>query len=166
MDLDLEALKTEILDYLSSSDFAVFRSYSGGLEPFPMIQWDTDRFPDYRMFLDTARHAGQKLVLFAARELEATEVDEALEDLDEAELTRDERRDYEKRLRAGRQHIGSICVLELAFDYNSHMYVYEARPDWYDDFIDATEEVEALIPAHEEIHGEGHEGIGGFYSNN
>ena len=29
--------------------------------------------------------------------------------------------------------------MELAFDYNSHLYVYEARPDWYDDFLEACE---------------------------
>ena len=32
MDLNLETLKGEILDYLAASEFGVFRSFSGGLE--------------------------------------------------------------------------------------------------------------------------------------
>src|SRR5205085_24672 len=106
VDLDLETLKGEILDYLEHSQFAVFRSHPGGLEGLPIITWETERFPDYRMFLDVAQKAGQKLILFASREMSQDEIEEALEELDEAELTREERRDYEIRIRGARQHVG------------------------------------------------------------
>ena len=86
MDLNLETLKGEILNYLSASEFAVFRSFSGGLEELPVISWDTERFPDYRMFLEAAQKVGQKLILFASRELEEIEVEEALEGIEEARL--------------------------------------------------------------------------------
>ena len=85
MDLNLETLKSEILDYLAASEFAVFRSHSGGLDSLPIITWDTERFPDYRMFLETAHKAGQKLILFAAREFEEAEVEEAAEEMQEIE---------------------------------------------------------------------------------
>jgi hypothetical protein len=166
VDLNLETLKTEILDYLAVSEFAVFRSHAGGLDALPVITWDVERFPDYRMFLETAQKAGQHLILFASREFEESEVDEALEEMQEAELTRDEARGFEKRLREARRHAGVTCSLELAFDYNSHLYVYEVQPDWYEEFLETVDELSAMIPAGEDFTDEGHEGLGGFYSNN
>src|ERR1700740_3742252 len=85
VDPNLETLKHEILDYLESSDFAVFRSHAGGLEGLPVITWDVERCPDYRAFLDTARKAGEKLILFASRELAEDELDEATEELVDTE---------------------------------------------------------------------------------
>jgi hypothetical protein len=166
VDLNLEALKGEILDYLEGSDFAVFHSHAGGLDGLPLVTWDTERYPDYRVFLEVARKVGQKLILFAVREMDAAEVDEILEELEETELTREERRELEGRLRAARRHAGATCALELAFDYNSHLYVYEARPDWYEDFLDACDEIHAVLPAADDEEEGGTHGLGGFYSNN
>jgi hypothetical protein len=166
VDLNLEALKSEILQYLESSEFAIFRSHAGGLEGLPVITWDTERCPDYRMFLDVARKSGEKLILFASRELAQEELDEVLEELVDSEFSRDERRDIEIRLANAQRHIGATCSLELAFDHNSHLYVYEARPDWYEDFLDASEEISSVIPFEDDNQGSGNEGLGGFYSNN
>lgn len=165
MDLNLETLKSEILDYLESSEFAIFRSHPGGLEGLPVITWDAERFPDYHMFFETARKAGVKLILFAVRELAQEEVDEAMEELEDSELSREDQRDYENRLRTVRPHIGTTCSLELAFDYNAHLYVYEARPDWYEDFLEVCDELSPFLPVEDEP-STGHDGLGGFYSNN
>src|SRR5579871_5979055 len=99
MDLNLDTLKQEILAYLEHSEFAIFRSAPGGLEGLPMVLWDSERFPDYRMFLDAARKAGATMILFAAREFSQPEIDESVEELDDCELSREERRDLEGRLR-------------------------------------------------------------------
>ena len=165
MDLNLETLKGEILDHLEGSEFAIFRSHAGALEGLPMITWDTERFPDYRIFLDTARKAGQKLILFASRELSEEEIDDALEELAETEFTRDERRELEGRIGNAQRHIGETCALELAFDYNSHLYVYEARPDWYEDFLAACDEISSVVSVDSD-EDQGTDGIGGYYSNN
>jgi len=166
VDLNLETLKNEILGYLEGSDFAIFRSHAGGLEGLPVISWDTERCPDYRAFLDTARKAGEKLILFASRELAEDELDEALEELVDTEFTRDERRELEGRLAKAQKYIGATCSLELAFGHNSHLYVYEARPDWYDDFLDACEEISSVLPIDDDSEGTGDGLGGGFYSNN
>src|ERR1039458_1063417 len=92
MDLNLDTLKQEIVEYLEHSEFAIFRSAPGGLEGLPIVLWDAERYPDYQMFLDTARKTGAKMILFAAREFESPEVDEAVEELDECDLSREERR--------------------------------------------------------------------------
>ncbi len=164
MDLDLDTLKSEILGYLEASEFAVFRSHAGGLEELPMVCWDCERYPDYRMFLDAARKTDVRMILFASREFDLSEIEEAIEQLGECELDRDERRDYERRLRSYRPHEGITCSLELAFDHSGRMYVYEARPDWYDEFLSLTDEISAQLP----LEGEQGRGgsLGGFYSNN
>ena len=36
---------------------------------------------------------------------------------------------------------GVTCSLELAFDYNSRLYVYEVQPDWYEEYLSLEEEI-------------------------
>ncbi|HTQ54598.1 MAG TPA: hypothetical protein VMI94_09080 [Bryobacteraceae bacterium] len=163
MDLNLDTLKQEILAYLEHSEFAVFRSAPGGLEGLPLVLWDAERYPDYQMFLDTARKTGCKMVLFAAREFEASEIDEAIDELDECELTREERHELERRLRALRVHLGVTCSLELAFDHHARMYVYEIRPDWYDEFLSIGDEIAVHMPGDTE---QEDDGSFGYFSNN
>jgi hypothetical protein len=166
VDLNLETLKNEILGYLENSDFAIFRSHSGGLDGIPVIAWDTERCPDYRAFLDTARKVGEKIILFASSEMEEQELDDALEELMETEFTREERRELEVRLAKAQKHIGETCSIELAFSHDSHLYVYEMSPDWYDDFVDACDEISSVLPLDDAGEGTGSDGLGGYYSNN
>jgi hypothetical protein len=164
MDLNLDTLKQEILAYLEHSEFAIFRSAPGGLEGLSLVLWDAERYPDYQMFLDTARKTGAKMILFAAREFESPEIDEAVEELDECDLSREERRELETRLRDLRVHEGVTCSLELAFDHHARMYVYEIRPDWYDEFLSIGDEIAVHLPAKETEQED--DGSFGYFSNN
>ena len=164
MDLNLDTLKQEILECLERSEFAVFRSAPGGLEGLPMVLWDSERYPDYQMFLETARKTGAKMLLFASREFDSSEIDEAVEQLDECDLSREERRDLEVRLRKLRIHEGVTCSLELAFDHHARMYVYEVRPDWYDEFLNIGDEIAVHLPGDEGE--EEDDGSFGYFSNN
>ena len=166
VNIDLGTLKSEILQYLDSSEFAVFHSHVGGLEAFSTVSWDTEAWPDYRTFLETARKAGVKMILFASRELEEEEIEEATEEVDSAQLSRDERREMEARVKAAKRHVGETCSLELAFGLGSQMYVYELRPDWYDDLLDAIDELNAVFTGDEDGDEAGSDGLGGYYSNN
>jgi hypothetical protein len=163
VDLNLDTLKQEILEYLGSTGFAIFHGSPGGLEGLPMVLWDTERHPDYQMFLEAAQKIGVKLILFASREFDAAEVDEVIAQLDECELSRDEYRDYESRLRDLRGYEGVTCTLELAFDYNSRLHVYEVQPDWYEEFLGIEEELMARM-GDDDI--EEYDTLGGFYSKN
>jgi len=163
VDLDLDPLKREILAYLDSSEFAVFHSTPGGLDGLPLVLWDVERFPDYRMFLDVARKAGVKVILFASCDLEASDFEELKEHLEEADLPREDQRDFQKRMRELRAHEGVTCSIELAFDFNSRMYVYELQPDWYDEFINLEEEIMEHIPDGDD---DDDASLGGFYSQN
>jgi hypothetical protein len=133
VDLNLDTLKREILDSLETGGFAVFRGSPGGLEGLPMVLWDVEHHPDYQMFLDTARKTGASLIIFASREFQTSDVDDLLEQLEDCDLSRDEQRDYERRLRELRIFEGVTCSLEIGFDHNSRLYVYEVQPDWYND---------------------------------
>ncbi|HLK68783.1 MAG TPA: hypothetical protein VKU19_35375 [Bryobacteraceae bacterium] len=164
MDLNLDTLKQEILEYLSASGFAVFHSTPGGLNGLPMVLWDTERFPDYQMFLEVARQSGVKLILFAAQEFEVSDVDELLTQLDDCELTRDEKREYESRLRDLRIFTGVTCSLEIAFDYQSRLYIYEVQPDWYEDFQSIEDEIATRLA--EDDGSMDDDSLGGYYSKN
>ena len=163
MDLNLDTMKREILEYLESSTFAVFRSHPGALDGLPMVTWDIERYPDYQMFLETARKIGCKMVLFASRDFDEAEIEEALEQLDECDMGTEERLDIERRLRGMRGYEGVTCSLELGFDHHARMYVYELRPDWYEEFLAVCEEITCHLPVEED---EDDGTIGGIYSNN
>ena len=164
MDLNLNSLKREILEHLETAGFAVFRSSPGGLEGLPMVLWDTDHYPDYQMFLEVARQAGIKLVLFATREFETADLDELKAQVDDCELSRDEQREYESRLSDLRGYEGVTCSLELAFDHHSRLYVYEARPDWYEEYLEIEDEIVSRMADQEDADDDG--SLGGYFSKN
>ncbi|MGD0500975.1 MAG: hypothetical protein ABSC23_21390 [Bryobacteraceae bacterium] len=162
MNLNLETLKREILAYLDASEFAVFHGISGGLEGQPVSPWDAESYPDYRAFLDVARKAGVKLVVFAAAEFEKADLDELEEQIEEAELSREDQREYRARLHDLRPRAGQTCSIELGFDYNSRRYVYAMRPDWYDDFLNLEDEIMAQVADDDADD----DSLGGYYSKN
>lgn len=163
LDLNLDTLKREILEYLEASGFAVFRGHAGGLDGLPLVCWDSESYPDYQMFLETAKRVGAKMIVFAAREFDMSEVEEAVEQLEETELTREERRDYERRLSELRVFEGVTCSIELAFDHDARLYVYELQPDWYQDFLGTCDEIVAHLPDADQ---EDDDGLGGYFSKN
>ncbi len=163
MDINLNTLKREIVEYLEASEFAVFRTAPGGLEGLPVVMWDAEQYPDYQMFLDTARKAGARMVLFATRDFETADIDDALEQLEECEMTRDEQRQLSSRLRDMRGFEGVTCVIELAFDHEGRLYVYEVRPDWYDEFMTIEDEIATHLGVDEDLDDDS---LGGYFSRN
>jgi hypothetical protein len=165
VDLNLDTLKREILGYLDETGFAVFHSLPGTLDAHSsVIFWDTEHHPDYQMFLDVARKSGVKLILVGSREFEASDVDELVEQLDTAELPRDEQRDYRSRLRNMRSYEGQTCSIELAFDYNQRLYIYEVQPDWFEEFLELDEEIIARVADDEDMPDD--DALGGYFSKN
>lgn len=163
MDLNLDTLKREILGYLDEAGFAIFRSSPGTVEGAPdTMVWDSEQHPDYQMFLDVARKIGVKLIVFASREFEATDLDELVEQLDGADLPRDEDREYRSRIRDLRKYQGVTCAIELAFDFDQRLYVYELRPDWFDEFLELDDEILARV-SDDEVDDDT---LGGYFSKN
>lgn len=164
MDLNLDTVKREILGYLEEAGFAVFRSAPGTLDTGSgTMVWDSESHPDYQMFLDVARKVGVKLVMFASREFEASDLDELVEQLDASDLPRDDDREYRSRIRDLRIYQGVTCSIELAFDYNQRLYVYELRPDWFEEFLELDDEILARVSDDEM---DDDDSLGGYFSKN
>ncbi len=166
MDLNLDTLKSEILHYLEVSNFVVFHSNPGTLDGQPLVLWDAERHPDYRMFLDVARQAGCKLVCFASREFQPEEIDDLLLQLEDSDIERDEQREYQTTLRRLREYEGVTCSLELAFDYNSRLYVYEMQPDWFTEFLNVEDEILSRFGMGEDEDVDDSGSLGGYFSKN
>src|SRR5947207_14412940 len=97
LDLNLDTLKREILTYLDTRDFAVFRSAPGTLDGSQLVLWDSDNYPDYQMFLDAATKLGVKLILFAMRQFTPEDVAALLEQRGEMTIDLEQHRDYQNR---------------------------------------------------------------------
>lgn len=163
MTLNLDALKDEILDYLQTEGFVVFRGYSRIMDEGPYVYWDTDGHPDYRQFVETARQVGVKLIVYNWRTFTTDMVDSAIERLEESDLSREDRRSLERRLRALRDYDGFTCGVELSFDYQGRTYLFNLNADWYEDYLDLLDEIDAAMSEEDE---EDEDSMGGYFSRN
>ena len=166
MSHNLDSLKQELLDYIVSEGFAVFRGQPGLFEGLPTILWDTEAHPDYQAYLNVAKIAGARIVVFAHREFPLDELEEALEQAQECDLPRDELRSIERSLGEMRPHVGSTCSIEMAFDYEGRMYVYELVTEWFQTFLDLSELLMAAAPSNDDDEDESDSSFGGYYSKN
>lgn len=162
MALDLETLRTEILTHLRMTGMAVFHAAHRSLDPLNQVLWDVERHPDYRAFLAVAEQAGAKLMQFHHQTLSVEQIDGVLDELEDCDLTREEKRAYEKRLRQLREYEGFTCSVELSFCLDSKIYVFEQHTDWYESLTDIVAEIEAVSDDGEEDDGS----LGGYFSNN
>lgn len=160
---NLDVLKDEILAYLETEGFVVFRGYSRQLNDSSCVYWDTVGHPDFRKFLQAARGVEARLIVYHARRFSDEMVEDALERLQECDLPREEHRRLERRFRELRAYDGFTCALELSFDYQARTYLFELQADWYEDYLDLLEEIEAAAPEQEE---EDEGPVGGYFSRN
>jgi len=161
MKSNLDTIAEEIQQYLAAEHFVVFRGLSRAEDEAPMIFWDTERQPDYKAFLDVAMQLGLRLVHFHTREFSQQHREEALDQLEECELSREEKRSMERRIKELAIYEGLTCAIELSFDFEGRIYFFELRTEWYDEWNDILDELEDNVPG-----GDGEEPFGGYYSNN
>jgi len=164
---NLDTLKQELLDYIVSEGFAVFRGQPGLLESLPTIVWDAEAHPEYQAFLNVAKIADARIIVFAHREFQASELEEAAEQIEDCEFTRDELRSVERNLDDLRPFVGSTCSIEMAFDYQGRMYVYELVTDWFQTFVDLSELLLTASSSDSDDDDDETDGsFGGYYSKN
>src|SRR5579883_3099091 len=136
MKTNLDALRSEIHDYLESRGIAIFHGQPRGGEEAGIVYWDAERHPDFRKFLAAAETAGARLVTIYANEFSEDVIDDAEERLEESSLPREERRAIAQRLREMRAFAGFTCQIELSFDLAPRIYVFDLRTEWYQDLND------------------------------
>ena len=74
----------------------------------------------------------------------------------------------ERTLADRRAYVGSTCSVEMAFDYEGRMYVYEVSTEWFQMFVDLSDLLmTASSPgAEEDDEDESNGSFGGYYSKN
>jgi hypothetical protein len=162
MQLNLDGLKIEIEQYLEERGLAVFYGYSRVLESMPTVEWNCEQHPDYKEFVQAAQTAGVKLIVFHQRQFASEQVDDALEQLADCDLPREDSREIEHRLKEMRAYDSLTCAIELSFDHEGRVFVFELRTDWYRDLSDVLDEIQVMTAAddHDEPP------IGGYFSRN
>jgi hypothetical protein len=160
---NLDILKPEIELYLEEAGLAVFYGYSRPLESTPAVYWDCEQYPDYRLFVQSARAAGAKLIVYHQREFFSEQIDEAVEKLHACELPSPDSRHFEQRLNDLRAYEGSVCAIELSFDHAGRVFLFDLRTEWFDEFADMLDDIQLLVPDPDDTDDSP---IGGYFSRN
>jgi len=161
---NLDVLKPEIELYLEEAGLAVFYGYSRQVESLPAVYWDCDEYPDYQLFVQSARAAGVKLIVFHQREFFSEQIDEAIEKLHSCELHSQDSRRFDQQLNDLRAHQGSICAIELSFDHQGRVFLFDLRTDWFDEFSEIMDEIQLLGGDSDD--GDHDSPLGGYFSRN
>jgi hypothetical protein len=165
MKLNLDTLRAEIQEHLESRGLVVFQSFPRTTSDLGAgVYWDTERHPDYREFIAAAEAAGVRLVTLYAREFSAEMVEDALDQLGDAKMDRDERRAVESRLREMGGYEGFTCQIELSFDHSERVYFFDLRTEWFDDLSELLDRIQESF--HDDDEGTESPLGGGYYSNN
>jgi|SRR5215472_14685111 len=159
---NLDTIRTEIEQHLHESGMAVFYGQERTIETTPIVYWDGDHFPDFKLFVNAAQSAGVKLIVFHQTEFTLDQLEDALEQLEGCEMPREEYKELERRLTSVRIHEGLVCAVQLSFDNQGRTYLFELRTDWFEDFSDAVDEVQLLCTDVDEDDTP----IGGYFSKN
>jgi len=163
MNNDLGSLIPEIEAAVKEKGLVLFHGRSRIESELSFIEWDTDRYSDFRAFLDAAVACGVKLICLHDYQFTKDDLDVAIESLPDADLPPAERRAIEKSLSNLRVYVGFTCGLELSFDHQDNIYFFHLRTPWRKEFIDTMHAID------ENILDEGDEGDsmgGGYFSRN
>ena len=160
--MNLDTLHTEIQQYLEDSGLAIFHGQSRAVDSSSAVYWDCEQYPDYKLFIQTAQAAGAKFIVFHQHRFAFEEVAGALEQLQDSDFTREEQRDYKRRLNALRIHDGQIGAIELSFDQQGSVFLFHLRTEWYDEISSIFQDIDFMSPGSDEDD----EPIGGYFSKN
>lgn len=165
MKLNLDSLRAEIETNLQDQGFSIFHGFSRHSHDFGLvpIEWDTAQYPDFRAFLKVAKDLGVKVIGLHHRQFSADVIEDALESLADMPYEIEDRRDLERRLRELSVYEGFTCAVELAFDYDNNLYLFDLQADWYRELHDLLDE--ATLGGDEDSEDED-DPLGGYYSKN
>lgn len=158
---NLDTLKTEIEEHLEQAGVAIFYGYSRSLDSMPIVEWDCDEYPDFRAFIQAAVTAESKIVVFHQREFSSEQIEDALERLAASDLPAEEAQDFEQRLNDMHIYNGSVCAIELSFDHQGRVFLFDLRTEWYEEFSEILDEIQLLTSEDEDD-----TPIGGYFSKN
>jgi hypothetical protein len=79
-------------------------------------------------------------------------------------LAPQESRHFEERLIDLRAYEGSVCAIELSFDHDGRVFLFDLRTEWFDEFSEMLDEIQLLVPDPDE--GDDDSPISGYFSRN
>lgn len=165
MPIDLEKTRGEIEAYLAEKHIPVFFGYDHMMESLIHVSWDTEKHPDFRDFIAVASDSGAKLVVFHLESFSESSIDEALDQLELCDFSREEKRGYEKRLKALQGYDGFTSLISLSFTADGRVYHFELHSEWHDTLEDIWMELDAASgEGADEESGDGP--VSGYFSNN
>lgn len=164
MKQNLEGLKPEIQHCLEQAGIVMFYGHSRALDDIKTVYWDSHEHPEYEEFINAAKAVGAKIMVFHQRTFATEEIDDALEQLADCNLPREDYRDLEKRLKSARVYDGFVCEIELSFDHEGCMFLFDLQTDWYRELSDTLEEIHLLISIGDDGGGDG--SLPGYFSKN
>lgn len=141
---DLDTLCGEVERELDASGLVIFRGFNRGMESRPQVDWDVAQEPDFRRFLVCAKKLDVGLLVFSAQKMGSGLLDRAEEQLEAAELPKEEYREYERTLRKLRDYEGFVSSIELSFDYRDVTYIYHVSTSWYDELLDVMNDLDEM----------------------
>ncbi len=145
MQTDLDKLKTQLPPELESRGFVVFHGLARADDENGVVMWDAAQRPDYPKFLDCAAKLGVKVIVLNTRPFEKATIEDLQDELESLDLPPSERRELERRLKALKPYTGFTANLEMSFDHNGTVYVYEVRSEFMNEFLSIMGEVDAGI---------------------
>lgn len=167
MQPDLDSLKTDLPAELEGRGFVVFHGMSRAEDETGVVMWDTLQRPEYSQFLDSAAKLGVKVIVLNSRPLEASSIEDVRQELESLEIAPSERRDLERRLNALEPYTGFTANLELSFDYEGTVYIFEMRSEFMNEFLSILNEVDSGIFPPTDFEDEPDEPAdGGYFSRN
>lgn len=167
MATDLETLRGEVEKFVDESQITAFFGFAGPTT-LPMVFWDTRREPDFRAFVRTAERAGVRMIVIDRHNFLLDEIDDIREQIEESDLTREEKRSLERRISAVQKFEGFTSRLELTFILEGRLYIYHVEAEWYRMWEEIVDEVEALTggDTDEDEDDDGEGGMSGYFSAN
>lgn len=163
---NLDALKSEIEGHLAAQGMSIFYGYSRLMESLPLVFWDSEKYPDYRLFVKSAQAVGAKMMILNQRELSSDTLDDALEQLASSDVPSDEQRTIERRLKELRVYDGFTCSLEISFDHQGRVFMFDVQTEWYEELNNLLEDLEFLDERHDDGEQQEHGPIGNYFSKN
>lgn len=163
---NLDTLKSEIEEHLGAEGLVIFHGYSRMMDSLPLVLWDSEKYPDYKLFVKSAHAAGAKLMILNQRHLNSDTLDDALEQLAVSDLPPDEQRTIERRLKELRAYDGFTCSLELSFDYQGRIYMLDMQTEWYEELNNLLEDLEFLDSGEDDDGQDAPGPIGNYFSKN
>lgn len=139
---NLDSLKNDIEEYLKSGGFSVFHGFTRHPDSSGIVLWDTEQYPDFRLFLELAAQLGAGFIVYHSRKLAPDFIDDALDQLEAADLPEEEYAEMERRLRELRVFEGFTSAVELAFFHEGRCCVYASRSEWFEELLEIAEEIE------------------------